>query len=196
MIDIEQLNDRFRVSHFGKDGKVNFKDIAIPKTEKYKWELAGSSRKDPFFLSWDGKPVKKTQAGYLGKFRTEEFFASLPDEVTKDIYEFNQPEVWFCDIEVEVGEEFPDPGVAATPVLAVALVNSLGQSYVFGTKNIPEKIICSLEDAFFHLQHIIFRNQAMKKVFKLLNSCNRYSQGFQFRCCILQIEVLSGNVSR
>lgn len=144
MIDIEQLDDRFRVSHFGKDGKVNFKDIAIPKTEKYKWELAGSDRKDPFFLSWDGKPVKKTRAGYLGKFRTEEFFASLPEEVTKEIYEFNQPEVWFCDIEVEVGEEFPDPSVAATPVLAVALVNSLGQSYVFGTKKLTSDQIISI----------------------------------------------------
>jgi hypothetical protein len=73
MIDIEQLDDRFRVSHFGKDGKVNFKDIAIPKTEKYKWELAGSDRSDPFYKTWDGKPVKRVKSFFLGKFRSEEF---------------------------------------------------------------------------------------------------------------------------
>jgi DNA polymerase elongation subunit (family B) len=144
MINIEQLDDRFRVSHFGKDGKVKFKDIAIPKSEKYKWELAGPERKDAFYQTWDEKPVKKTRSYFLGKFRTEEFFTSLPDEVTKELYEFNQPEVWFCDIEVEVGEEFPDPKVAATPVLTVALVNSEGQVYVLGLKKLSSDQILSI----------------------------------------------------
>jgi DNA polymerase elongation subunit (family B) len=146
MIDIEQLDDRFRISHFGKDGQVKFKDIAIPKTEKYRWELAGSDRRDPFFLSWDGKPVKRTRANYLGKFRTEEFLSSLPEEVTQEIYEFNQPDVWFCDIEVEVGEEFPDPAVAATPVLTVALVNSEGKTFVLGLKDLSSEQILRIQD--------------------------------------------------
>jgi DNA polymerase elongation subunit (family B) len=146
MIDIEQLEDRFRISHFGKDGQIKFKDIAIPRTEKYRWELAGSDRRDPFFLSWDGKPVKRVRSNFLGKFRTEEFLSSLPEEVTEEIYEFNQPEVWFCDIEVEVGEEFPDPAAAATPVLTVALVNSLGRVFVLGLKPLSSQQITSIRD--------------------------------------------------
>ena len=145
MIDIEQLDDRFRVSHFGKDGQVQFTDIGIPKTEKYKWELAGSDRRDPFFLSWDGKPIKKTKSYYLGKFRTEEFFSSLPEETTKEIYEFNQPNVWFCDIETEVSDDgFPDPAVANLQILAVALVNSKGDSYVYGLKKLSSQQIISI----------------------------------------------------
>jgi DNA polymerase elongation subunit (family B) len=146
MIDIEQLEDRFRISHYGKDGQVEFKDIAIPKTEKYKWDLAGADRRDPFYLSWDGKPVKRVRSNFLGKFRTEEFLSSLPEEVTKEIYEFNQPEVWFCDIEVEVGEEFPDPAVAATPVLTVALVNSSGRCWVLGLKPLSSQQILSIQN--------------------------------------------------
>jgi DNA polymerase elongation subunit (family B) len=146
MIDIEQMYDRLRISHFGKDGQVAFKDIAIPKTEKYKWELAGNERKDPFYTTWDGQPVKKVRANFLNKFRVEEFLASQSEEVTKDLYEFNQPDVWFCDIEVEVGEEFPDPAQAATPVLAVALVNSSGQVYVFGLKPLSHDQITKIRD--------------------------------------------------
>lgn len=146
MIDIEQLPDRLRISHFGEDGQVKFKDIAIPKTEKYKWEPAGGERKDPFYLSWDGQPVKKTRTHYLSKFRIEEFLSSQNEEVVKDIYEFNQPEIWFCDIEVEVGEEFPDPAQAATPVLAVALVNSAGRVFVFGLKPLSSEQILRLQD--------------------------------------------------
>lgn len=145
MIDVEQLQDRFRISHFGKDGQVKFKEIAIPKTEKFRWDNAGTDRRDPFFLSWDGKPVKKVRANYLSKFRTEEFFASLPAGYMDEIYEFNRPDVWFCDIEVEVGEEFPDPVIAATPVTTVALVSSTGQVHVLGTKKLSHDQILSIQ---------------------------------------------------
>jgi len=136
MIDIEQINDTLRVSHFGKDGKVAFKDIAIPRTEKYKWELAGSERADPYYHTWDGKPVKKTRANWLNRFRIEEFMTALGPEYLKEIYEFNAPESWFCDIEVEVEDDFPDPAIAATKVTAVALVNSRGATTVLGTKEL------------------------------------------------------------
>lgn len=170
MIDIEQLEDRFRISHFGKNGQVVFKDIAIPRSEKYKWELAGSDRRDPFYMSWDGKPVKKTRCSYLGKFRTEEFFASIGDEALKDVYEFNQPEVWFCDIEVEVGEEFPDPMQAATQVLTVALANTEGKVVVMGLKELSSDQILNIQKkmkAYFEkfdteliFQYIHFKSEA------------------------------------
>ncbi len=146
MIQIEQLPDRFRISYFGKTGKVNFKDIAIPQSEKYKWEYCSNNeRRDSFFKSWDGKPVKRAKSYFLNKFRTEEFLASLGEDVTKEIYEFNQPEIWFADIEVEVKEEFPDPAIAATPVLAVALVNSEGDVFVLGTKVLSSEQILSIQ---------------------------------------------------
>lgn len=145
MIDIEQLEDRLRISHFGKDGKVAFRDIAIPRTEKYKWEPAGSERKDPFFTSWDNKPIKKTRTTWLSRFRIEEFLSSLGEEYLKDIYEFNNPETWFCDIEVEVEDEFPDPAIAATQVTAVALVNSRGATWVLGTKPLSPQEIRNIE---------------------------------------------------
>jgi DNA polymerase elongation subunit (family B) len=146
MIDIEQMRDRFRVSHFGKDGEVEFTDIAIPKSEKYRWELAGPSRKDPFYQTWDGKPVKKVRSNWLSKFRVEEFFSTLPQELSDKIFEFNQPNVWFCDIEVEVTEEFPDPNLAATPILTVALVNSKGDVTVTGLKDLSSQQIISIRD--------------------------------------------------
>ena len=147
MIDIEQLNDRLRISHFGKQGGVEFKDIAIPKAEKYKWDLAPNDRRDPNFLSWDGKPVKKVSSFFLGKYRTEEFLTSLPDEVTKDIYEFNSPEVWFCDIEVEVAEVFPDPKLAITPILTIALVDSVrNMVHVLGTKELDPAEVPKMRD--------------------------------------------------
>jgi len=144
MISIEQLDDRLRISHFGKDGKIKFKEVPIPRTEKYKWEPAGSERQDPFFQSWDGKPVKKVKSYWLNRFRIEEYLYSLGEEYMKDVYEFNNPEIWFCDIEVEVLDEFPDPALAKTPVTAVALVCK-GQTYVLGTKKLEPQQIRNIE---------------------------------------------------
>lgn len=147
MIDIEQQSNILRISYYGKDGGVEFKDIAIPKSEKFKWDLAGSDRRDPNYLSWDGKPVKKTSSYFLGKYRIEEFLSSLPPEVTSDIYEFNQPEVWFCDIEVEVADVFPDPAIAATPVLTIALVDAKKEkTYVLGLKNLDQSETLSIRN--------------------------------------------------
>jgi DNA polymerase elongation subunit (family B) len=145
MINIEQLEDRLRISHYGKDGKVHIKEIPVPRTEKYKWELSGSERKDPFFLSWDKKPVKKVRAFWLNRFRIEEYLASLGEEYMKDVYEFNNPEIWFCDIEVEVIDEFPEAALAKTPVTTVALVNSKGDTFVLGTKPLEPKQIQNIE---------------------------------------------------
>lgn len=171
MIDIEQMPDRLRISHFGKDGTIQFKDIAIPRSEKFKWDLAGTERSDPNFLSWDGKPVKKTFSMFLGKYRIEEFLSSLPTEVTSEIYEFNQPEVWFCDIEVEVGEAFPDPAIAATPILTIALVDAKrNKVYVLGTKPLESSEVPRLRNKIndyfknFHIEmdfeYIYFKSEA------------------------------------
>lgn len=170
MIDIEQFEDRLKISHFGKDGKICFKEIPIPRSEKYKWEYAGSERRDPFYLSWDGKPVKKTKAWFLNRFRVEEFLMSLGEEYMKDVYEFNNPEIWFCDIEVEVKDEFPDPAFAKTPVTTVALVNSLGQTFVLGTKELSSNQIQSIEKRYReylktyiqnpHFEYIYFQSES------------------------------------
>jgi DNA polymerase elongation subunit (family B) len=169
MIDIEQLEDRLKISHYGKDGKVHFKEIAIPRTEKYKWEYAGSERKDPFFTSWDGKPVKKTRSFWLNRFRIEEFMTSLGEEILKDVYEFNPPDIWFCDIEVEVSDEFPDPALAKNQVTTVALVNK-GSTYVLGTKPLSSQNIQNIEKRYRehlkaynnqpHFEYIYFKSEA------------------------------------
>jgi DNA polymerase elongation subunit (family B) len=145
VINVEQLEDRLRISHYGKDGKVHFKNVPVPRTEKYKWEAAGSERQDPFFMSWDNKPVKKTKSFWLNRFRLEEYLFSLGEDYMKDVYEFNNPEIWFCDIEVEVADEFPDPALAKTPVTAIALVNSKAETFVLGTKPLTPQQIRNIE---------------------------------------------------
>jgi DNA polymerase elongation subunit (family B) len=141
IVDIEQLTDRFKVSYFDKQGEIAMKEISIPKSEKYKWEYATGSRMDGTYRSWDGKPVKKVQAWFLGRYRTEEFFAALGEKHLADIYEFNLPNTWYCDIETEITHEFADPEIAQNKVLSIALVNSRAETFVLATKDLSHDAI-------------------------------------------------------
>lgn len=166
MIDIEQLPDRLRISYYDKTGQVSLKDIAIPKAEKFVWDLAGTGRADSKYTTWNDKPVKKKGSFFLNKFRIEEFMMSLPEYITEEVYEFNQPEVWFCDIEVEVKDSFPDPEQAATPVTTIALVNpSKNEVHVLGLKELSGQevnLIANKTNEYFKKFNINFTLQYTK----------------------------------
>jgi DNA polymerase elongation subunit (family B) len=148
IVDIEQLPDRFRISYFDKEGEIAFKEVSIPKSEKFKWELALGERKDGIYKTWDGKPVKKVQSFWLGRYRTEEFLTGLGDMLS-DIYEFNLPNSWYCDIETEVIDDFPDPEIAQTRVLSVALVNSKAETIVLGLQELSYEAIDRIKNRYW-----------------------------------------------
>ena len=141
MVDIQQTRERLKISYIDKSGEISFKEIAIPRTEKYAWEVTSEHRCDPVFKSWDEKPVKKIQTNWLSRYRIEEFLTSLGPEYTKELYEFNKPNTVFCDIEVEVGDEFPDPEKALRKILTVTFITKDGHVKLLGLKDLSKKQI-------------------------------------------------------
>jgi DNA polymerase elongation subunit (family B) len=120
MIDIEQRDSSLTISYFDENGDVALERFAIPHEEMFEWEYSeGGERPHPGVLSWDGKPVKRKRTKFLSKWRLEEYLLSLPAERTKNIYSSNAPKKFFIDIEVFVGDEWPKPELAKTPVTAI-----------------------------------------------------------------------------
>jgi DNA polymerase elongation subunit (family B) len=120
MIDIEQKDSTLTISYFDKNGDVALDRIAVPAEEMFEWEYCtGNDKPYPGVLSWDGKPVKKKRTRFLSKWRIEEFLLSLPAQRTENIYSTNAPKKFFIDIEVFVGDEWPKPELAKTPVTAI-----------------------------------------------------------------------------
>ena len=120
MIDIEQRDSSLTISYFDENGDVALERIAIPPEEMFEWEYCeGGERPHLGVLSWDEKPVKRKRTKFLSKWRLEEFLLSLPAEKTKNIHSSNSPKKFFIDIEVFVGDEWPKPELAKTPVTAI-----------------------------------------------------------------------------
>lgn len=145
MIDIEQRDGVLQISYFDAEGEVSIKKFQVPNNEMYEWEYCepGAKDADPVIKSWDGRPVRKRRSKFLSKWRIEEYLYSLPEEETREIYEFNVPKKFFVDIEVEVTDEWPKPETAKFPVTTVAFCRD-NRVFVMGTKPLTEKDIKSI----------------------------------------------------
>jgi len=145
MIDIEQRDGVLQISYFDADGEISIKKFQVPNNEMFEWEYCepGTRDADPTIKSWDGRPVRKRRSKFLSKWRIEEYLFSLPEEETREIYEYNVPKKFFVDIEVEVTDEWPKPETAKFPVTTVAFCRD-SRVFVMGTKPLSEKEINSI----------------------------------------------------
>jgi hypothetical protein len=50
-----------------------------------------------------------------------QFLHNLSPEVQKKLLAFNQPQLFFFDIETEIEDEFPDAETAKTPIISIAI---------------------------------------------------------------------------
>ena len=145
MIDIEQKDSTLTISYFDDKGDIALDRIVIPSDEMFEWEYCtGNDKPHPGVLSWDGKPVKKKRTRFLSKWRIEEFLMSLPAERTANIYSSNAPKYFFIDIEVFVGDEWPKPELAKTPVTAITFCHE-DKIIAMGTKQLTAEQIFNIK---------------------------------------------------
>lgn len=146
MINIEQKSNKVIISNFNEKGMIELHEFILPKSEMFEWQYYSDKRKEEGIRSWDNRPVqKKTDIKRLNRFRLIEWMESLSDEEKTKIYDFNQPKKFFCDIEVEIQDEFPDASLAKTPVVTIALSDEDNIITVLGTKEITAKDIQNTE---------------------------------------------------
>lgn len=140
MINIEQKGNRIIISNFNKKGLVQLHEFIVPQKDMFDWEYYTGRGKVDGVMSWDNKPVQKSDpVKRLNRFRVIEWLENLTDTDKAKIYDFNPPKKFFCDIEVEIQDVFPDPEIASTPVVSIALSDEENNITVFGIKEITAK---------------------------------------------------------
>ena len=138
------------ISYINKYGKVDFVNYSIPESEYFKWEYAkGKTMPDPYFQSWDFKPVTRTKTKYISEYRIHEIMtdltASNPD-IMNPLYEINSPDTYFCDIEVNVTDEgFPDAKHAKNEVNTISWVHG-NEALVFGRALLTDQQIERMQE--------------------------------------------------
>jgi DNA polymerase elongation subunit (family B) len=110
------------VSYINSSGRTKVK--WIPWETPFKYEIcdADDPEREEKYHSWENKPIKKAYCDYPDRYSTYEFLDSLPEEETKEIFEFYIPKTYFIDIETEVIDGFPDPAEAPTMIQSISIV--------------------------------------------------------------------------
>jgi DNA polymerase elongation subunit (family B) len=110
IVDIENKEEFLRVSTFSPEGDLIFVEVPVPEDQRFVWEKTrhGDRRADPVWKTWDGHPVKKNFTTKYDKYRMAQILEESDPEITKPLWEFQNPKKYFIDIEVEITDEMGD----------------------------------------------------------------------------------------
>jgi DNA polymerase elongation subunit (family B) len=135
VLNIEQKPGRLIISYINTEGKVSYLQLNVPSSHQFSYVYCKQkSRAHPGLKSWDGKDVARVPAQFLNKHRLQEFFIDAGEEHTKQLFDRNMPDLYACDIEVDVTDEgFAEPEDAKNRINSIAWVRH-PDCYVFGLK--------------------------------------------------------------
>ena len=150
IIDIENLGESLRVSHYTEEGDLAYLDLKIPQSERYSWRKcsAADRSREKGWASWDGFPVKKQSTLKYDKYRQVELLEYFDPEITKPLWESQTPKKYFVDIEVEITDnraDSLDTLRANNKVLTIAIASSSGKILVLGLDKMDSPKILNIE---------------------------------------------------
>jgi len=124
LVDYEYKNSKLLVSYIAKDGNIKMKYYNWRRPKKYVITDDYDKEADPKYKSWTGKKVKLVPTSQPNRYAIYDFLDHLPQEEQDEIYEFNNPNIFYIDIETEIVDSgFVDPKDATSKVQTIAITN-------------------------------------------------------------------------
>lgn len=174
MINAEQIKNELKVSYINSDGLVGFKTFKIPESEQFEW-IHANKEYDPIVRSWDNKKVRKKATTILNSYRIAEFLMTIPQKDQDEIFANNTPKKYYCDIETEILDVFPDANNPKSAIQTIAITNDNDLVMVLGTidisKETQNKIQAKLNEYFIDFnKNITFKYMYFPTEYDMLYS--------------------------
>ena len=144
IINVENMGGHLHISHFTEEGSLGYIDLPVADEDRYIWERCSPSdkRRDPVYKTWDGHPVRKVKTERYDKYRIVELLLKAPIETTKPLWDFQNPNKYFVDIEVEITAEMADAldtENAKNKVLSIGIATDKCKLIVLGLDELTDK---------------------------------------------------------
>lgn len=154
IVNTEYLNGKLMVSYIDTKGKLQFKNYSWTDPQQWVVTHERDIAKAEGYKTWDGKPVKKIGVRFPNRYTVYDFLDDLPKDEQDDIFAFNQPDMFFCDIETEIIDGFPEAHLAESPITAVCIVNK-DKVFLMGLKPLTDKEVIKMESEMNkHFKHL------------------------------------------
>ena len=104
LVDTQYLPNTKKLiaSYVDKSGEIKIRHYSMEHPMKYVSCDATDIDKHPKFKSWDGKCVKQIEVNYPDRYSIYEFLDQLPEEEKEELFQYNEPKMYFVDIETEI----------------------------------------------------------------------------------------------
>ncbi len=122
IVNYEYLNGKLIVSYINSKGNLEFKNYNWQNPLEWKVCSDRDIQKSDTFHTWDNKPVKLESTRYPSRYAIYEFLMKLPDAEKEAIFTYQEPKLFFCDIEVEITDGFPEAHIANNKVTAMCFI--------------------------------------------------------------------------
>jgi DNA polymerase elongation subunit (family B) len=188
LVDYEFRNSNIILSYIDKTGQIKLKYKPWQRPTKFITTGDDDPEKSGRFVTWDGRAVKEIYTKYPNKYSVYDFIDNLPEEERNDIYGYNEPDIWFIDIENEILDKKPEPHLAESAIQSISIVNK-NRILVIGTEPLNATQSESVEsDINNH-----FKKFETKYKFKYIQYKNEYDLLFNFfNKLVPKMPVISG----
>jgi len=144
LVDYEFRSQKLIVSYIDKHGSIKLKYYNWPNPTKFIICEEDDRDRHGKFVTWNGNTVKEIYSRYPNRYSVYDFLDALPNEEKEMIFEYNEPEIFFVDIENEILDEKINPLKANGEVQTISIVNK-NKVLVIGTKKFNKSQSDSVE---------------------------------------------------
>lgn len=144
IVNYEYLNGKLIVSYINKRGQMQFKNYNWPNPLEWKICSPTDPQKSDNYHTWDKKPVKLEATRYPSRYAIYEYLMKLPQNEKDDIFTYNEPKLFFCDIEVEITDGFPEAHIADNKVTSMCFIHN-NKILLLGIKDITNTEVLQME---------------------------------------------------
>lgn len=134
LLDFEYRKKKLIISYI-KNGNIKLKYYDWPNPTKFVVCDYNDTHRDGKFVTWDGKSVKKIYTTRPDRTSIYYFLDSLPEDEREEIFKYDEPNIFFVDIENEITVTKPEPHKAETEIQTISIVHK-NKAVVLGSKDL------------------------------------------------------------
>ena len=112
IVDWEFKNSNLIVSYIDATGQIKLKYFPWTRPTKYITTSDLDNDKSGKYVRWDGKAIKQIYTKRPNKYSVFNLLDKLPEEDQKALFDYQEPNIFFIDIETEILDKKPQPHLA------------------------------------------------------------------------------------